>query len=90
MYTHKIMDILEEALNDEDIDMVICLLRENPTYIHHELTDGSTCKDKLLQLNEYKYVWYSNPCFFSRFICLLNASCNIVYRLVLLVVQLRV
>ena len=46
MYIHKIMDI----------DMVICLLRENPTYIHHELTDGSTCKDKLLQLNEYEYV----------------------------------
>ena len=56
MYIHKIMDLLEEALNDEDIDMVICLLRENPTYIHHELTDGSTCKDKLLQLNEYEYV----------------------------------
>ena len=50
------MDILEEALNDEDIDMVVCLLKENPTYMHHELSDGSTCKDKLLQLNEYEYV----------------------------------
>ena len=56
MYIHKIMDILEEALNDEDIDMVICLLKENPTYMHHELSDGSTGKDKLVQLNEYEYV----------------------------------
>ena len=56
MYTHKKMDILEETLNEEDIDMVICLLKENPTYMHHELSDGSTCKDKLVQLNEYEYV----------------------------------
>jgi hypothetical protein len=50
------MDILEEALQNEEIDMVICLLREDPRLINHELSDGITCKDKLIQLNELQFV----------------------------------
>ena len=50
------MSLLEEALRQEDIEFVICLLRENPQLMNDELSDGTTCKDKLIALNEYKYV----------------------------------
>ena len=49
-------DILETALDDEDIQMVICLLRLDKRLLNHELSDGSSCKDRLMQLNEYTYV----------------------------------
>ena len=49
-------DLLETALNDEDIQMVIWLLRYDIGLMDHELTDSSTLKDRLMQLNEYHYV----------------------------------
>ena len=49
-------DILETALNDEHIDMVIWLLKNDRRLIDHELTDGSTLKERLIQLNKYHYV----------------------------------
>ena len=49
-------DILETALDDEDIQMVICLLKNDRGLMDHQLSDGSTLKDRLMQLNEYTYV----------------------------------
>ena len=46
-------DILETALDDEDIHMVICLLKNDRGLMDHELTDSSTVKERLIQLNEY-------------------------------------
>ena len=52
----KNMCLLEDSLREEEIEFVICLLRENPRLMNDELSDGTTCKDKLIALNEYKYV----------------------------------
>jgi hypothetical protein len=53
----KVMtDILEIALDDEDIQMVIWLLKNDSGLMDHELTDSSTLKERLIQLNEYHYV----------------------------------
>ena len=49
-------DILEKALENEDIAMVIWLLKNDKRLIDHELSNGSTLKEKLIQLNEYHYV----------------------------------
>ena len=49
-------DLLETALDDEDIQMVIWLLRCDIGLMDHELTDSSTLKERLIQLNEYTYV----------------------------------
>ena len=49
-------DLLETALDDEDIQMVIWLLRLDKRLLNHELSDRSSCKDRLMQLNEYTYV----------------------------------
>ncbi len=49
-------NLLETALDDEDIQMVIWLLRCDIGLMDHELTDSSTLKDRLIQLNEYHYV----------------------------------
>ena len=49
-------DILETALDDEDIQVVIWLLRCDIGLMDHELTDSSTLKERLTQLNEYTYV----------------------------------
>ena len=49
-------DILEIALDDEDIHMVIWLLKNDRGLMDHELSDNTTCKDRLMQLNEYTYV----------------------------------
>ena len=49
-------DILETALDDEHIEMAIWLLRLDKRLLNHELSDGSSCKDRLMQLNEYTYV----------------------------------
>ena len=49
-------DILETALDDENIDMIICLLKNDRRLMDHELSDGSTLKERLIQLNEYQYV----------------------------------
>ena len=50
------MCLLEDSLRQEDIEFVICLLRENPQLMNDELSDGTTCKDKLIELNEFHYV----------------------------------
>ena len=49
-------DILENALDDEHIEMVIWLLKNDRGLMDHELTDSSTIKERLTQLNEYQYV----------------------------------
>ena len=49
-------DILETALDDEHIDMIICLLKNDRRLMDHEFSDGSTLKERLIQLNEYTYV----------------------------------
>ncbi len=55
-YGYKNMCLLEDSLREEDIEFVICLLRNNPRLMNDELSDGTTCKDKLIALNEYTYV----------------------------------
>ena len=49
-------DLLETALDDEDIQMVIWLLRLDKRLLNHELSDGSSCTDRLMQLNAYQIV----------------------------------
>ena len=49
-------DILETALDDEHIEMVIWLLRLDKRLLNHKLSDNTRCKDRLMQLNEYTYV----------------------------------
>ena len=49
-------DLLEQALDNEDIEMVIWLLQNDRRLMDHELSDGSTLKERLIQLNEYQYV----------------------------------
>jgi hypothetical protein len=49
-------DILETALDDIDIQMVIWLLKNDNSLLDHPLSDGTTCKDRLMQLNAYKTV----------------------------------
>ena len=49
-------DLIETALDDEHIDMVICLLRLDKRLLDHQLSDNTTCKDRLMQRNEYTYV----------------------------------
>ena len=49
-------DLLETALDDEDIQMVIWLLRLDKRLLDHQLSDNTRCKDHLMQLNEYTYV----------------------------------
>ena len=49
-------DLLETALDDENIDMIICLLKNDRRLMEHEFSDGSTLKERLIQLNEYTYV----------------------------------
>ena len=47
-------DLLETALDDEDIQMVIWLLRLDKRLLDHQLSDNTTCKDRLMQLNAYE------------------------------------
>ena len=42
--------------DDEDIQMVIWLLRLDKSLLSHKLSDGSSCKDRLMQLNAYEIV----------------------------------
>jgi len=49
-------DLLETALDDEDIQMVICLLRLDKRLLNHKLNDNTRCKDRLMQLNAYQIV----------------------------------
>ena len=49
-------DILETALDDEHIEMIVWLLRLDKHLLNHKLSDGYSCKDRLMQLNEYTYV----------------------------------
>ena len=53
---YKNMCLLEDSLRQEDIEFVICLLRNNPRLMNDELSDGTTCKDKLIELNKFHYV----------------------------------
>ncbi len=50
------MCFLENSLREEEIEFVIWLLKCDPQLMNDELSDGTTCKDKLIALNEYKYV----------------------------------
>ena len=47
-------DLLETALDDEHIEMVIWLLRLDKRLLDHQLSDNATCKDRLMQLNAYE------------------------------------
>jgi len=49
-------DLLETALDDERIDMVIWLLQNDKSLLKHKLSDNTRCKDRLMQLNAYKTV----------------------------------
>ena len=49
-------DLLETALDDEHIEMVIWLLRLDKRLLDHQLSDNATCKDRLMQLNAYQIV----------------------------------
>ena len=49
-------NLLETALDDEDIQMVIWLLRCDIGLMDHQLSDNTRCKDRLMQLNKYTYV----------------------------------
>ena len=49
-------DLLETALDDEHIEMVIWLLRLDKRLLNHELSDGTTCKDRLMRLKLYTRV----------------------------------
>ena len=49
-------DLLETALDDEDIQMVIWLLRLDKRLLSHKLSDNTRCKDHLMQLNAYQIV----------------------------------
>ena len=49
-------DILEKALENEHIEMVIWLLKNDRRLMGHKLNDGSTLKDRLIQLNAYEFV----------------------------------
>ena len=42
-------DLLEQALDNEHIDMVIWLLRLDKHLLNHELSDGFSCKDHLIK-----------------------------------------
>ena len=50
------MSLLENSLRNEEIEFVIWLLKCNPQLMNDELSDGTTCKDKLIELDKYKYV----------------------------------
>ena len=45
-------DLIEKALDNEDIDIVVWLLRCDKQLLNHVLLDGRTCKERLIQLNE--------------------------------------
>lgn len=49
-------DILETALDDEHIDTVIWLLQNDERLLNHKLSDNTSCKDRLMQLNAYQIV----------------------------------
>ena len=49
-------DLLEQALDNEHIDMVIWLLQNDKSLLEHQLSDNTTCKDRLMQLNAYQIV----------------------------------
>ena len=49
-------DILETALDDKDIQMVIWLLKNDKSLLDHPLSDGTTCKDRLIRLKLYTRV----------------------------------
>ena len=49
-------DLIETALDDEHIEMVIWLLRCDIGLMDHQLSDNTRCKDRLMQLNAYQIV----------------------------------
>ena len=42
-------DILETALDDEHIEMIVWLLRCDRGLMDHTLRDGTTCEDRLIK-----------------------------------------
>ena len=49
-------DLLETALDDENIEMVVWLLKNDKSLLNHKLSDNTRCKDRLMQLNAYQIV----------------------------------
>ena len=49
-------DLIEKAFDNEDIDIVMWLLRCDKYLLSHVLRNGSTCKERLIQLNELCHV----------------------------------
>ena len=43
-------DLLETALDDENIQMVICLLKNDRGLMDHQLSDNTRCKDRLMRV----------------------------------------
>ena len=42
-------DLLETALDDEDIQMVIWLLRLDKRLLSHKMSDNTRCEDRLIK-----------------------------------------
>ena len=49
-------DLLEQALDNEHIEMIVWLLQNDKRLLNHELSDGTTCKDRLMRLKLYTRV----------------------------------
>lgn len=43
-------DLLEQALDNEHIEMIVWLLQNDKSLLDHQLSDGTTCKDRLMRL----------------------------------------
>ena len=44
------MDLLEQAIEKKDMKMIAFLLREDPTLIHHILSNGTSVLETLIQV----------------------------------------
>ena len=49
-------DILATALDDEHIEMIVWLLRLDKHLLNHKVSDGYSCKDRLI-----KQQWLTAP-----------------------------
>ena len=47
---NKMKDLIEKALDNQDIDMIVWLLRCDKQLLNHVLFDGSTCKERLIPM----------------------------------------
>ena len=46
----KKMDLLEQAIENKHVKMITFLLREDPTLIHHILSNGTSVLEALIQV----------------------------------------